>query len=72
MSSGIPVTRFSYVPEECFETIDAALGAKPMAEWKIVQPWNAFALVTEVTPERVMLKCVDGANSRVSTPSVPS
>jgi hypothetical protein len=59
------VTRFTYVPDEYFETIDAAFGAKPMAEWKVVFPQVAFYLQIENISEKVTMRCLDGQMSKV-------
>ena len=66
MGSILPITRLSYVRNEYFETIDAALVAKLAAEWKILLPSRAFVLVIDSASilEGVMLSCVDGQTIR--------
>jgi len=72
MSSQYPITRFTYVPDEYFETVGAAFGAKPIAEWKLVPPQISFTLAIDFAPKPVTMKCVDGTDVRVaSQPSIP-
>jgi hypothetical protein len=67
----VSVSRFTYVPDEYYNSADAAFVAKPLAEWINVTPKHLpmFALAIDKTPQRVIMKCLDGRD--VVVPSTP-
>jgi hypothetical protein len=62
----VSVSRFTYVPNEQFATIEAAFSAKPTAEWILVPPHASFTLAIDQTSDHVIMKCLDGQDVRVS------
>jgi hypothetical protein len=66
----VSVSRFTYVPDEFYNSVDAAFFAKPLAEWINVTPKHLpmFALAIEKTPQRVVMKCLDGRDVVVLSP----
>jgi hypothetical protein len=64
-SHSFSVSRFTYVPNEQFPTIEAAFSSKPLPEWILVPPHASFTLVIDQTVDRVVMKCLDGQDIRV-------
>jgi len=64
----VSVSRFTYVPDESYMSVEAAFAAKPLAEWTIVSPRRcpSFTLTIDKTPEKVVMKCLDGSDLTVS------
>ena len=62
----VSVSRFTYVPNEQFATVEAAFSAKPPAEWILVPPHASFTLAIDQTSDHVIMKCLDGQDVRVS------
>jgi hypothetical protein len=64
------VSRFTFVPDECYDTVDAAFAGKPLAEWTIVSPRHspAFTLTIDKSPQTVIMKCLDGREVVVLSP----
>jgi hypothetical protein len=62
----VSVSRYTYVPNEQFATIEAAFAAKPTAEWILVPPHASFSLVIDQMSDHVIMKCLDGQDVRVS------
>jgi hypothetical protein len=67
----VSIARFTYVPDEYYDTIEAAFAAKPLVEWTALVAHSQLTLAIEKTPDKVILKCLDGEDVRVlsSTPS---
>jgi hypothetical protein len=65
------IARFTYVPDEYYDTIEAAFAAKPLAEWTAVIPHSNLTLVIDRNPERVIMKCIDGQDIRVPSFTFP-
>lgn len=65
----VSVSRFTYVPDESYMSVDAAFAAKPLADWTIVSPRHSpsFTLTIDRTPEKVVMKCLDGSDLTVSS-----
>ena len=65
------IARFTYVPDEHYDTIEAAFAAKPLVEWTALVAYSQLTLAIEKTHDKVILKCLDGEDVRVlsSTPS---
>ena len=67
----VSIARFTYVPDEHYDTIEAAFAAKPHAEWTALVAHSQLTLAIEKTPDKVTMKCIDGEDVRVlsSNPS---
>jgi len=63
----VSVSRFTYVPDESYISVDAAFAAKPLAEWTIVSPRHSpsFTLTIDKTSQKVVMKCLDGSDLTV-------
>ena len=68
----VSIARFTYVPDEHYDTIEAAFAAKPLAEWIALVAHSQLTLAIERTPDKVIMKCIDGDDVRVLsfTPSL--
>jgi len=62
----ISVARFTYVPDEYYDTIETAFAAKPLAEWTALIPRTQFTLLIDQSLDRVLMKCLDGPDIRVA------
>ena len=67
----VSIARFTYVPDEHYDTIEAAFAAKPLAEWTALVAHSQLTLAIEKTFDRVIMKCIDGDDVRV-LPSPPT
>jgi hypothetical protein len=64
-SLAVSIARFTYVPDECFNTIEAAFAAKSLAHWTALIPHSHLTLTIEKSPDKVVMKCLDGQDIRV-------
>ena len=61
----VSIARFTYVPDEHYDTIEAAFAAKPLADWTALVPQSQFSLVIEQSLETIIMKCLDGQGIHV-------
>jgi hypothetical protein len=60
------LARFTYVPDEYFNSIEDAFSAKPLAGWTVpFTPLSDLSLAIVQEPDSVVMKCVDGKDVRV-------
>jgi hypothetical protein len=59
------VTRFTYVPDEYYDTIEAAFAAKPLADWTAIVAHSQLSLAIEKSRDKILMKCLDGEDVRV-------
>ena len=59
------IARFTYVPPEHYESIEAAFSSKPLADWLTVTPNSHLTLQIQQSYDAVLMKCLDGHEPRV-------
>jgi hypothetical protein len=61
----VSIARFTYVPDEHYDTIEAAFAAKSLAAWTPLIPHSHLTLTIEEIPDKAVMKCLDGQDVRV-------
>jgi hypothetical protein len=60
------ISRFTYVPDERYDTVEAAFAAKPLADWTAIVPHAQLSLSLEKSRDKILMKCLDGEDVRVT------
>ena len=59
------ISRFTYAPDEHYDTMEAALAAKGVPDWITLTAHSALFLTIDKSPSKILMKCLDGQDVRV-------
>jgi len=66
------ISRFTYAPDEHYDSMEAALTAKAAVEWIPLTAHSSLFLAIDKSSSKILMKCLDGQDVRVSAlPLVP-